>query len=133
MTTKLAISIACLLLTVTQAIFAQAILDGGEHNGQRIISPHTLKFMNRDYLDGDQTFLPGTTMGLGFGIVEDPAQLGYPLSEGTLFWGGAAATAFWIDPLERFVVVNMTQHMGVPATESLRSDLAALVYSALIN
>ena len=113
--------------------FAQAILNNGELNGKRIIAPRILKFMNRNHLAGGQSFWEGTGMGLAFGIAEDSTQFGYPYSEGTLFWGGAAATTFWIDPVEQLVVVSMTQHMGVPATESLRSDLAALVYAALVD
>ena len=113
--------------------FAQAILDNGELDGKRIIAPRILKFMNRDHLTGAQMFWEGAGMGLGFGIVQDPDQFGSPYSEGTLFWGGAASTAFWIDPVERLVVVGMTQHMGVPATESLRGELAALVYAALVD
>lgn len=113
--------------------FAQAVLNNGELNGKKIIAPRILKFMGRNHLTDSHMFLEGADMGLGFAITEDPAQLGYPLSEGTLWFGGAAATTFWIDPSEQLVVVNMTQHMEVPATESLRGELAALVYAALID
>ena len=63
--------------------------------------------------------------------VEDPAAVGYVSSEDTFYGGGAAATTFWIDPVEEIVVVAMTQHMGVGATGSIRGELAALVYGAL--
>lgn len=111
--------------------FGQAILNAGELDGERILAPSITRLMTRNHLAGEQQFLDGAGMGLGFGIVQDPAQFGFPYSEGTLFWGGAASTAFWIDPEEQLVVVAMSQHMGVPNTDLLRGELASLVYAAL--
>ncbi|MDG2090817.1 MAG: serine hydrolase [Gammaproteobacteria bacterium] len=112
--------------------FAQAILDG-----EQLLSSNMVEFMSRNHLTEEQKndfmFGPGFGFGLGFGIIEDPAQVGYLSSEGTFFWGGAAATNFWIDPVEDIVVVQMTQHMGVNATAALRGELSALVYGALIE
>ena len=115
--------------------FAQAMLNGGELNGERIIGPKTVEFMSRDHLSEQQgsTFLPGHGFGLGFASVKDPADAGYPASEGTFYWAGAAATNFWIDPVEEIVVVSMTQHMGVRETGALRGELSAIVYGALIE
>jgi CubicO group peptidase (beta-lactamase class C family) len=50
---------------------------------------------------------------------------------GEFFWGGAASTAFWIDPKEDLAVVFMTQVMGTDARLTLRRDLRTLVYSAM--
>lgn len=113
--------------------FAQMILDSGESGGQHVIAPRILKFMNQDHSSGYKLFWSGAGMGLGFGIAKDPTQFGLPFSEGTLFWGGAAATTFWIDPAEGLVVVGMTQHLGVPGVGSLRGELAALVYAAIVD
>ncbi len=113
--------------------FAQAMLNGGELEGERIIGPRTVDFMARNHLSDEQRFSEATGFGLGFGITEDPAQSGFPFSEGSFYWGGAAATTFWIDPEEELVVVGMTQHMAVPSTRGLRGELAALVYGALID
>src|SRR5436305_1818545 len=52
---------------------------------------------------------------------------------GEYFWGGAAATAFWIDPKEDLAVVFMTQVLGTEARLTLRRDLRTLVYSAIVN
>ncbi|MBN4075723.1 MAG: hypothetical protein COA71_11505 [SAR86 cluster bacterium] len=115
--------------------FAQAMLDGGELNGERLVSPNVVEFMSRNHLTEEQynSFAPGLGFGLGFAVIDDPAQVGYPASEGTFYWGGAAATTFWIDPVEDIVVVSMTQHMRVPGTGSIRGELSALVYGALIE
>ena len=91
--------------------------------------------MRRNHLTQEQleTMSPGLGFGLGFGVVEDPAGTGNPVSEDAFMWGGAAATVFWIDPVEDLVVVGMTQHMGVAETRSIRGELAALVYGALVD
>jgi CubicO group peptidase (beta-lactamase class C family) len=52
-------------------------------------------------------------------------------SQGEYFWGGAAATTFWIDPKEELTVVFMTQVIGSEARLTLRRDLRTLVYSAM--
>jgi CubicO group peptidase (beta-lactamase class C family) len=115
--------------------FAEAMLNGGELDGERLLSPNMVEFMSTNHLTEQQhqSFQPGLGFGLGFAVIEDPAQVGYPASKGTFYWGGAAATNFWIDPVEDIVVVSMTQHMGVSGTNALRGELAALVYGALIE
>ena len=117
--------------------FAQAILNGGELNGQRVLGPKTVNYMSRNHLteQQNQTFSPGLGFGLGFATIEDPTAAGvqYVSSEGTFYWSGAAATMFWIDPSEDIVVVAMTQHRGVPGTGRLRGELNALIYGALID
>ena len=117
--------------------FAQAILNGGELNGQRVLGPKTVNYMSQNHLteQQNQTFSPGLGFGLGFATIEDPTAAGvqYVSSEGTFYWSGAAATMFWIDPSEDIVVVAMTQHRGVPGTGRLRGELNALIYGALID
>ncbi len=119
--------------------FAQAMLNGGELDGERIMGSRVVDYMRRNHLTDPQreshssVFGSGLGFGLGFGIIEDPAGAGYVSSVGSFYWGGAAATSFWIDPVEDIVVVAMTQHMGVRATGSIRGELAALVYGALVD
>ena len=113
--------------------FAQAILNGGKLNGKRLLGPKTVEFMSRNHLSEEQnsTFSPALGFGLGFATIEDATGAGYPASEGTFYWSGAASTYFWIDPVEDIVVVSMTQHMGVRETSAVRGELSALVYGAL--
>ena len=118
--------------------FAQMMLNGGVFNGTRVLSPQVVHFMTRDHLGAISIFEPdqppaGMEFGLGFAVMKDPAEAGYMRPEGSLFWGGAANTVFWIDPQEDMVVVAMTQHMDVPAAEMLWPQIRTLVYSALIN
>jgi CubicO group peptidase (beta-lactamase class C family) len=53
-------------------------------------------------------------------------------SEGELSWGGAASTAFWIDPREELTVSFFTQLLPSSAYR-IRPQLRQLVYQALID
>jgi CubicO group peptidase (beta-lactamase class C family) len=118
--------------------FAQAMLNRGEFDGTRILSPQVVGYMVRDHLGAigmrtpDQ-MLGGIGFGLGFGVIEDPALAGDMSGVGSFFWEGAAATSFWIDPQQDMVVVAMTQLMSAPAADALRAQLSTLVYSALLQ
>ena len=51
-------------------------------------------------------------------------------SPGQYAWGGAASTAFWIDPVEELIVVFMTQL--IPSNDyPLRRELQVLVNAAI--
>jgi len=119
--------------------FAQMMLNAGQLNGARILSPQVVHFMARDHLgtirsSEPNAFLAGVGFGLGFAVMKDPAEAGYMSSEGSFFWAGAANTHFWIDPKEDMVVVAMTQDMGgAPGAETLWPQIRTLVYSALME
>ena len=121
--------------------FAEAMRNGGELDGQRILSPKTVSYMAQNHLpasissggNGEQPTLGsplrGFGFGLGFGLVTDPAAGGVMGSAGEFNWGGAAGTVFWIDPVEEITVVGMIQLMGSPYP--FRSDLKVATYQAL--
>lgn len=115
--------------------FAQAMLNGGELDGERIIGRKTVEYMAQNHLTPQQheSFSPAMGFGLGFATIEIPAGVSYTTSKGNFYWAGAAATNFWIDPTENIVVVAMTQHMGVRGTGALRGELHSLVYGALVD
>ena len=123
--------------------FSEMLRNGGELNGVRLLSPKTVDFLRRDHLSATSRLLReggpdalqlrsaarGMGFGLGFGIVTDSASAGVLSSEGEYYWGGAAGTAFWIDPVEELVVIAMIQLMSSPWP--LRQDLRVAVYQAL--
>jgi CubicO group peptidase (beta-lactamase class C family) len=124
--------------------FCRMMLNGGTLDGVQILSPKTVALFSLNYLPGgrevaDMT-LPGmfsesgyagVGFSLGCGVNIDVAKTRLPGSLGEYFWGGAAATAFWIDPKEELTVVFMTQVIGSEARLTLRRDLRTLVYSAM--
>jgi CubicO group peptidase (beta-lactamase class C family) len=68
--------------------------------------------------------------GLGFAVVFDAPKTLIPCSNGEFYWGGAASTAFWVDPVEEITAVFMTQLLP-SSTYPIRRELRTLVYAAL--
>jgi CubicO group peptidase (beta-lactamase class C family) len=121
--------------------FAQMMLNGGQFEGYRFLSPRTVRYMTRDHLGSvsipknEQGDPSGIGWGLGFALLNDPVAAEIIGSDGSLFWAGAATTLFWIDPKEDIVVVVMTQHLEAPSVDwlTLRSQMSAMVYGALLQ
>ncbi len=115
----------------------------GELDGTRLLSPRTVSYMGRNHLPGNQTLEQfgrplnaespqrGVGFGLGFAVVLDPAAGKVDVSAGELSWGGAASTAFWIDPAEGITATFFTQLIPSSA-HPIRSQLRQLVYQALV-
>lgn len=118
--------------------FIQMMLNKGELEGTRILGRKTVEYMSINHVKpellpyklGDDP-QPGLGFGLGFAVVQDPAQARVINSVGTYYWGGAAATGFWIDPQEELVAVIMTQIMD--CNLPLANDLRTVTYQALID
>lgn len=53
--------------------------------------------------------LEGADFGLGWGIVTDPEPEGTGHARGSVFWGGAQGTWFWIDPSNELFFIGMVQ------------------------
>jgi CubicO group peptidase (beta-lactamase class C family) len=124
--------------------FCRMMLSGGSLDGVQILSPKTVALFSLNYLpDGreiadmalpgmfSESGYAGVGFSLGCGVNVNVAETRLPGSLGEYFWGGAAATAFWIDPKEELTVVFMTQVIGSEARLTLRRDLRTLVYSAM--
>ena len=79
---------------------------------------------------GDEIFYNGLGFGLGFAVNMNPALTLLPGSVGEYYWGGAASTAFWIDPAEDLIVIFMTQLLP-SSSYPIRRELRALVYGAI--
>jgi CubicO group peptidase (beta-lactamase class C family) len=99
------------------ARFVQMLLNGGQLDSVQILSPKTVELMRADVL-GDLPKVstaglppPGYGFGLTFAVNRGPSQTGSIVSRGEYNWGGAAGTAFWIDPQEQMAGVWMMQTM----------------------
>ena len=79
-----------------------------------------------------ETPFTGVGFGLGFSVTLDPLALHSLSSPGEFGWGGAASTAFWVDPVEDITAIFMTQLLP-SSTYPIRSQLRQLVYSALVD
>lgn len=124
--------------------FCQMLLNGGELDGARILGRKTIELMTMNHLPGGQdmtdlsisSFSQTESEGFGFGL-GFAVHLGSNLSQiigscGEFFWGGAASTAFWIDPEEDLIVIFMTQFIP-DGTFNFRNQLKAIIYGSLID
>ena len=116
--------------------FAQMLQNGGMLDGVRILSPTTVKLMHSDQLpEGVNELIgrPGNSFGLDFAIVEDPVEA-ESYSQGEYYWGGAAGTWFWIDPVENVTFVGMIQQFagsGNPGVPDVTGISRRALYQAI--
>ena len=89
--------------------FCQMLLNGGELDGARVLSPATVRRMTTSALPPEIRFANGSTFGLGFGIRTDAAWSTVPGSVGSFFWSGVWGTYFWVDPAEQLVALQLIQ------------------------
>jgi CubicO group peptidase (beta-lactamase class C family) len=85
------------------AIFLQMMLNGGEYNGKRILSPTSVRLMTTDQVS--EFNRGGNQFGLGFGIISKKAGALAPWQEGSYEWGGMFATTYWVDPKSKLVAL----------------------------
>lgn len=128
------------------ARFCQMLVNGGELEGVRLLSPKTLAVMTSDQVPQhasrvgqlqvtqDLNPLPeiGQSFGLGFAVRTDLGHSAVSGSVGDYFWAGAAGTYFWVDPQEKMYVIMMVQKPFVEAGPYRRA-LREIVYGALIH
>ena len=127
--------------TADYARFCEMLRRGGELDGVRILGDRTLRLMYMNHLPGEaelasvamegftETAYEGIGFGLGFASTIDQIAASN-ISGGDYYWGGAASTIFWIDPVEDLFVIFMTQLMP-SATFNFRGQLKNIIYSAI--
>ncbi|WIX83401.1 serine hydrolase domain-containing protein [Amycolatopsis carbonis] len=124
--------------------FTQMLLRGGALDDARILGPRTVDLMASNHLPGHvdlEAFgrplfaempFDGFGFGLGFSVLEDPVKAKTLSSPGEYAWGGAASTAFWVDPVEDLTVAFYTQLLP-SSTHPIRQQLRQLVYQAIVD
>ena len=122
--------------------FCQFMLNRGELDGTRLLGRKTVELMTSNHLRGDMAAMgmprfsessyEGVGFGLGFSVMLDPARAQMLGTPGEYAWGGAASTAFWVDPAEDMAVVLLTQLMP-SSTYPIRRELRVLTYAAITD
>ena len=124
--------------------FMTMLLRGGELDGQRLVSSRTLELMIENHLPGDgdlvdlaedsysEAAYAGQGFGFGMSVMIDRRKNKSLVTEGSFFWGGAASTTFWVDPIEDLAVGFYTQLLP-SGTYPIRRDLQRFVYQALAD
>ena len=120
--------------------FTQALLAGAP----RLVGRKTLELMTANHLPGgvdlpalsvslfSEATYAGVGFGLGFATTMDPASTMIPGSAGDYFWGGAASTFFWVDPVEDLTAIFMTQLIP-SSTYPVRRELRTMIYAAIVD
>ena len=124
------------------ARFCRFLLNKGELEGVRLLGRKTVELMMSNHLDGDMAAMgqprfsestyAGIGFGLGFSVMLDPARAQIIGTPGECAWGGAASTAFWVDPAEDMAVILLTQ-LVPSSTYPLRRELRVLTYQAIVD
>mgnify|MGYP006274651969 CR=1 FL=1 len=124
--------------------FIQMLCNGGELDGVRILSPRTVRYMASNHLPNNadltefgrplfsETTFDGVGFGLGVSVTIDPVKGRVPGNAGEFAWGGAASTAFWVDPVDDLTVSFFTQLLP-SSVHPIRSQLKQLTYQALLD
>jgi CubicO group peptidase (beta-lactamase class C family) len=118
------------------ARFAQMILNGGELDGKRYLSPKTVAYMGSNQIGPGSGVVPGPYylpgpgfgFGLGFAVRTDAGIVANEGSVGEMNWSGAGGTTFWIDRQENMFAVLMAQ--TVAHRTELRIPLKNVIYGA---
>ena len=112
------------------AKFGQMLLNGGELNGKRLLSPRTVEYMSAVHIPDT---LPGRAVGEGYGlsvrVVNHAVAGGIRVSDGSFGWSGVYGTHFWVDPKEEIVALMMTQ----TSVAAMRPEFENLVMSAIVK
>jgi len=129
--------------TMDYARFCQMLLNGGELDGARILAPATVELMGTNVIPKDvlvnsngtsaSRFNEAIGFGLDFLVVNDPRGAGTLEGKGTISWGGAAGTWFWVDPTNDLFFVGMIQRLGGSGGDDLGTMARTLTYQALVH
>ncbi len=124
--------------------FCQMLMNKGEFDGVRLLSPKTVEYMRLNHLPDNkdmagmgqpvwsETSYRGIGFGLGFAVVLDPVKASMVTSVGEHHWGGSASTYFWLDPVEELWVVFFTQ-LTPSLIYPIRRELRTLIYQSLVD
>ncbi len=124
--------------------FTEMLRGGGRLGDVQLLGPRTVDYMTRNHLPGgvdleafgqstwSETTFDGVGFGLGFSVVQDPVAYRTPGGLGEFGWGGAASTAFYVDPEQDLTVSFFTQLLP-SSTYAIRPQLKQLVSQAIVD
>lgn len=111
------------------ARFLQMMLNGGELDGVRYLSPTTVKLMTVNHVG---TLNGADGFGLGFSVKQVVGNNGLPGSIGEYGWGGAYHSTYWVDPQQDMVVTYMTNLNDTGGVDD-HQRIRTLIYAAIVG
>jgi len=123
------------------ARFAQMLLNRGEFDGKRYLSPETFTAMTTDHIGAgsgvarDTFYFPGDGFGFGygFGVRTDPGKAVPPPpgSIGEIKWDGASGTYFVVDPANDMFFILLENS---PSERTrIQPALKRIIYDAVVK
>jgi CubicO group peptidase (beta-lactamase class C family) len=111
--------------------FAQMLVNGGQLNGKRLLSPRTVELMGSNHV-GDlySRTRPGMGFGLTVEVVVDPVAANRRQSAGSFGWDGAYGTHFWADRKEQLAGILLIQQA---LQAQLNRDFENAVMQAIVE
>ncbi len=115
------------------ARFCQMMLNGGELDGERILSPKTVAFMTRNHIGKLEVWDRKDKFGLGFMIITEQTHYGDLASPGAYKWGGMYCSEYTIDPAEDLIMLVYFNVHPIPQYSEILRKFRILVYQALVD
>lgn len=114
--------------------FEQMLVNGGQLNGKRLLSPKTVQLMAMNHVGDLYRGLRGDAdNGLGFGltvyVTMNEAKAARWRTTGAFGWAGAFGTITWSDPQEELTGVLMIQQ----SNDVVQRDFSTAVMQAIID
>lgn len=123
--------------------FCQMLLNKGELDGVRLLSPKTVDLMTRNHVPVQampigsrdpayQWLVKGWGFGLGFRVLSDPVAAGTTASPGSFGWFGYHDTFFLIDPQEQLIGMFLAQFTPPPPYPGVQ-EFQSLMFQAVVR
>jgi CubicO group peptidase (beta-lactamase class C family) len=117
--------------------FASALLAGGTHRGERVLSRRSVTLMTSDQLTPAQKavsgFRPGyfDDFGWGFGMSVRTRRTHLGPSVGSYGWPGLYGTSWYNDPAEDMTTILMIQRAHAGVSLPMERDFWTAAYQAI--
>ena len=114
--------------------FAQMLVNGGELNGRRLLSPRTVDLMSSNHVGDLFAASSAARAGMGFGltveVVVDQIAANRRTSNGSFGWDGAFGTHYWVDRKEQIAGLLLIQRSTYA---QLNRDFENAVMQAIVE
>jgi len=110
--------------------FCEMLLNEGVYNGNRVLSPATVKMLHAPQSTEEEYGNNGMVMCYSFYSLESPEKYDFLAPKGIFGWSGYHNTHFWIDPANNLYGIFMTRR--TPYSSGIGNRFRRAVYQAIL-